>query len=433
MSHAVNSYNKALQYLYGLQKHGIKFGLSRTTHLLDKLNGPDLKGNYIHIAGTNGKGSVATFAETILREAGYKVGLYTSPHLVRFTERFKINGQEMPPETAAGFIQELERVIVPHEPPTFFEATTAMALLYFDREKTDVSILEVGMGGRLDATNVVTPLVCGITNIGLEHRQYLGKHLLDIAREKAGIIKPGVDVVTGVTQPAVIHLMETLAKERGAPLWRVGKDIRYRSMGGRLHYKGINLQLRGAVPGLRGTFQARNACLSLGLMERLIEKGFSIPEQAMHLGLEKASWPGRLHVVQKEPLIILDGAHNPPAARALAASIPQEFVYRKLILVIGVMADKEIGTLLRQILPIADYVLFTRPRYERAATPEALSRAAKPFHPSGETVPTLSQAIQKARNMADPQDLILVTGSLFTVGEAMTCLDPERHKPDPPA
>ncbi|MBW2144942.1 MAG: bifunctional folylpolyglutamate synthase/dihydrofolate synthase, partial [Deltaproteobacteria bacterium] len=253
------SYEEAVRYLYSLQKFGIKFGLSKTSNLLKALGNPHKGQKYIHIAGTNGKGSVASFIGSILKEAGLRVGLYSSPHLVRFTERFRINDEEITSEKAESLIHELTEVFVSGEAPTFFEATTALAITYFAREKTDIAIMEVGMGGRLDATNVILPLVSVITNISLEHQFFLGARLLDIAREKAGIIKKGIDLVTGATQPAVLGLFESLAKEKKAPFWRLGKDSRYRTTESGLHYYGRKRRLNGLSLGLKGDFQARNA------------------------------------------------------------------------------------------------------------------------------------------------------------------------------
>lgn len=423
-------YQEGIKYLYGLQKFGIKFGLSKTSTLLEAFGNPHEGQKYIHIAGTNGKGSVAAFVASILKHAGLKVGLYSSPHLVRFTERFRINDEEITPEKAAGLITELREVFVSEEPPTFFEATTAMALLYFAREQTDIAIMEVGMGGRLDATNVITPLVCLITNISMEHQFYLGSRLLDIAAEKGGIIKKGIDVITGATQPAVISLFESICEEKGAPLWRLGKDIRYRNTGSGLHYHGTKQRLNQLQLGLNGSFQGRNAALALAIIERLGEKGYKVSSRNIREGLKLTTWHGRMQVVAKNPTIILDGAHNPSAIRTLANSVKREMNYRRLILVIGVMEDKQINEILRGIVPHSDYVIFTRPVYSRAASPEVLAAEAAPLGKPGEVVPLLTVALNRAKEMADPSDLILVTGSLFTVGEAMTFFDPETHRPE---
>jgi dihydrofolate synthase/folylpolyglutamate synthase len=423
-------YQESVNYLYGLQKYGIKFGLSKTENLLKTFGDPHKGQKYVHIAGTNGKGSVAAFIGKILKEAGLKVGLYTSPHLVRFTERFRINGVEISQGKAAGLIDELRSAFSREEPPTFFEATTAMALIYFARENTDLSIMEVGMGGRLDATNVITPLVSGITNISMEHQDFLGNRLLDIAKEKGGVIKKGVDVVIAAAQPSVKSTLEAIARERGAPLWRVGKDIRYRTTASGFHYRGPRLRIKGLRLGLTGMLQARNAALALGIIERLGEKGIVISEENIRKGLQNTSWPGRMHIVGTNPTILLDGAHNPAALRVLARSIRAGLRYRRLVLVIGVMADKAIGEMMRAIVPMADYLICTRPLYSRAADPEVLMAKAAPLGRPGETVPLLTDALFRAKEKAGPRDLIVICGSLFTVGEALTYFDPETYRPD---
>jgi len=424
------SYKEAVQYLYGLQKYGIKFGLSRTSNLLKAFGNPHRRQRYIHIAGSNGKGSVAAMVETILIKSGLKVGFYSSPHLVRFTERFRINGQEIAPDKAAAIVGELIDAIKPGHPPTFFEVTTAMALIYFAREKVDISIMEVGMGGRLDATNVIRPVVSVITNISLEHQFFLGSRLMDIAKEKAGIIKKGVDLVTAATQPSVVRLFESICEEKKASFWRVGNDVRYRSNGSSFNYYGLKRNFKGLELGLKGRFQNRNAALSLAVIEILERKGFEFSSREVVGGLKDTTWPGRMHIVSRDPLIILDGAHNPKAIKELANSIKSGFSYRRLILVIGVMEDKDIGNIIRGILPIADYVIYTRPDYFRSASPEKLLREASSNTKQGEIVPVISEALEKAKEMVSPEDMILVCGSLFTVGEAMTYFDPEKYKPD---
>ncbi len=430
MDNRKTSYEDAVGRLYSLQKFGIKFGLSKTSNLLKALGNPHRGQKYIHIGGTNGKGSVASFLSAILKDAGCKVGLYTSPHLVRFTERFKINDKEISEADATALIDELTDIFVREEPPTYFEATTAMALAYFARENTDIAIMEVGMGGRLDATNVITPLVSVITNISLEHQFFLGSRLLDIAGEKAGIIKNGIDLVTGVTQPGVIRLLEAIAKEKNAPFWKVGKDTRYRVTGSGLHYYGLKRRHNGLRLGLNGSFQARNAALALTAIERLEEKGFRISSLDIVNGLRNITWPGRMHVVAQNPSMILDGAHNPAAIRSLAKAVRSGFKYRRLILVIGIMEDKDVDRMLHEIVPVSDYVIYTRPVYSRAADPEILAAKAATIKKPGEIVQTLTEALDKAKKMADSRDLILVSGSLFTVGEALTYFDPETYRPD---
>ncbi len=430
MKRSQPSYKEALQSLYGLQTYGIKFGLSKTSNLLQALGNPHHRQMYIHIAGTNGKGSVAAMLEAVLLRAGYKVGFYSSPHLVRFTERFRVGGQEIQPEQAASVASDVLDVIAPGHPPTFFEATTAMALLYFAREGTDIAIMETGMGGRLDATNVITPVVSVITNISLEHQAFLGSRLLDIAAEKAGIIKSGVDLVTGAKQPKVISYLNVRCREEAAPFWRLGKDVRYRMTGSCLDYYGFKRRIHGLALGLKGQFQGRNGALSLAVVELLEEKGFEISTQNIAAGLRHARWPGRMQVVSRRPDVVLDGAHNPTAVRELVRAVRRGFGYRRLILVIGVMEDKDLKGIVSGIVPAADYVIFTKPAYYRSAPPERLAMEAAAYDKPAEIRPVISEALERARHMARQEDLILVCGSLFTVGEALTCLDPERYRPD---
>lgn len=424
------TYPEALRALYDLQKFGIKFGLSKTAQLLKALGDPHRGRRFIHIAGTNGKGSVAAMVSSVLARSGLKVGLYTSPHLVRFTERFRINDREMNTDTAAGLASELLGAFDPSEAPTFFEVVTAMALVHFAREETDVAVMEVGMGGRLDATNVIDPMVTVITNISLEHQQYLGRRLVDIAGEKGGIVKQGVQLVTGVTQPSVIERMEMICRERGAPMIRLGRHVHYRSTSLGLNYTGPSLRLRNLRLGLTGRFQVRNAALALAVLEVLGEKGFQPSQDHIRQGLAGVKWPGRMHLVSRRPDIVVDGGHNPRALRALADAVPLAFSFNRLILVIGVMEDKDIASVMKAIVPLAAYVIYTRPLYARAAEPEVLQKAASPLGKPGEIASTLPQALDRALEIADFEDLILISGSLFTAGEALSLLDPENYRPD---
>ena len=431
MTRKVTSYKEAVEYLYSLQKYGIKFGLSKTKNIMKALGNPHKGQKYIHVAGTNGKGSVSAMLESILMKAGMKVGFYSSPHLVRFTERFRINGKEITRADTVDLVNELRGVIDPSEPPTFFEATTAMSLSYFASENADISIMEVGMGGRLDATNIIKPLISVITNISLEHQDFLGNRLIDIAEEKAGIIKRGVDLVTGASQPSVVNLLRETCEERKAAFHRLGRDFRYRSKGPEISYFGMQRDLRGIRPGLRGRYQSRNTALALAVIEILAINGYRISERDIRDGLEDTVWPGRLQIMSRDPLVILDGAHNPGAARELADSIAGGFSYDRLIAVMGIMADKDIKNIIRLISQTADYIICTKPEYYRAADPGRIMKEVTGLGKQGEAVRSLAGAIKKAKAMASSRDLILITGSLFTVGEALTILDPIRYSTDP--
>jgi dihydrofolate synthase/folylpolyglutamate synthase len=425
-----SSYRKAVKYLYSLQKYGIKFGLSKTYNLMKRLGNPHHGKKYIHIAGTNGKGSVSAMLESILSRAGMKIGFYSSPHLVRFTERFRVNQKEISKSKVAELTDRLRDITDPDNPPTYFEAATIIALAYFAEENTDISIMEVGMGGRLDATNIITPVVSAITNISLEHQAFLGRRLIDIAGEKAGIIKKGVDTVTAATQPSVIRLFEDICAEKKAPFWRVGKDVQYRSTGSGISYYGFKHTFRDLDVSLKGSYQKRNIALAIAIIELLEKKGFEISSGDIKEGLRETIWPGRLHLISKNPLIILDGAHNPAGIRKLAEAVKKAFSYNRLILIIGIMKDKDIGNMISRLVPMADYVICTSPDYYRSAESGDLMNVVYPHGRPVEAVPVISKAIERAREIAGPQDMILITGSLFTVGEALTYFDPIKYRAD---
>lgn len=424
------TYKQALNYLYGLQKYGVKFGLSKTSNIMKKMGNPHKGQNYIHIAGTNGKGSVSAMVESVLMKSGLKVGFYSSPHLVRFTERFRINCKEISKKKVVELTEEIKSIINPVEPPTYFEVTTAMALAYFARENTDIAIMEVGMGGRLDATNIIKPLVSAITNISLEHQFFLGNTLIEIAGEKAGIIKRGVNTITAATQPKVSKFFGEISKERKAPFFQVGKDVRYRSLANGFNYYGLKRKIRDIKLSLKGDFQHRNAALTIGIVELLEKKGYIFEEQNVKTGIEETTWPGRVHILSEKPLIVVDGAHNPGAARVLVEAVKKDFSYNRLILVLGVMKDKDISSIVKELAGMADHVICSSPEYFRSASPEELHSIVSRYIKKVEMIKSLPLAISQAKEIAKPDDMVLITGSLFTVGEALTAIDPVKYKPD---
>ena len=424
------SYRDALHYLYGLQKFGIKFGLSKTANILAEFDNPHRGRNFIHIAGTNGKGSVAAFLCSALGRAGFKVGLYTSPHLVRFTERFRINDTEIDRSEVVSLVEDVRGAVAPGEPPTFFEFTTAMAFLHFARHRTDIDIIETGMGGRLDATNVITPLVSVITNISREHTFYLGRNLTDIAGEKAGIIKEGVPVVSGARQPRVVKVIDEVCRRKHTAAVRVGVDARYRSTEGRLQYYGLKNRCRDLVLGLGGWFQPRNAATALAVLEVLEPAGFAVGETDIRRGFETARWPGRMHVLSRNPTVILDGAHNPAAMAELAASLRRSPPGRRLFLVLGILEDKNVEAMIRAVVPLANRVWYSSPAYGRAAAADRLAAAAGALGKPGAVQPDLKRALEEAVAAAGAEDAVVVCGSLYTVGEALSHLDPEKWPPE---
>ena len=410
---------RAAAWVFDLQKYGIKFGLSSTLSLLARLHLPYQNGRYIHLAGTNGKGSVAAMLSAVLSRAGYPVGLFTSPHLVRFQERYRLHDQDISAERLLELINQVRAVIDTSEPPTFFEFATAMAFLYFSQEKADPIILETGMGGRLDATNIVRPVVSVITNISMDHQEFLGDTLTAVAGEKAGIIKPGVPLVTGATQKRVLDLFQRRCRELGASMFMRGVDFQSRGgPPGQFSYAGLVWKFNHLPTNLTGRHQYGNAALALAALEILEQQGFSIPEAAIREGLQQVRWPGRLEQVAQDSRVILDGAHNPAAARLLAETLKRTHKNRRLIMVLGIMADKDFRSILGRLLPLAHTAIFTRPRYFRAAKPEVLAQKAQAYGVETLVEERVVDAVRRAQSLAGPNDRIVVTGSLYTVGEA---------------
>lgn len=413
-------YHDSIKYLFGLQKHGIKFGLNSTLNILSRVGNPHERLQCIHIAGTNGKGSTAAMLSSILKEHGLKVGLYTSPHLVRFTERFRVDDAEVSPDRILETFRRIYETLDPREIPTFFEMVTAMGLLYFAEEGVDWAVVETGMGGKLDATNVIHPRLSIITNVSFDHQDFLGKTLSAIARQKAGIIKENVPLVSGVCQPLVVGILKATCYKMNAPLYLLRKDFRVRrNADGSFLYQGLRRRWNSLDVNLTGNHQMQNAALALAGLESLEKRELlSIDSNAVERGLAHVHWPARLEVLQENPLIILDGAHNPQGAEALRDALQKRcFSYRKLHLVVGIMADKDIRGMLRTLLPLAETVIFTKPRYVRAASPEMLRRLARPFLKKHYVIPDPASAIQQAKTLADSEDLICITGSLYFAGE----------------
>jgi len=413
------SYQESLSYLYGLQKHGIKFGLNCTEKILERLGNPHRRLRCIHIAGTNGKGSVGAMLSSILIRHGFRVGLYTSPHLVRFTERFRIDDREVATERILEVFERIRAVLDDRQPPTFFEVVTAMVFLYFAEEEVDWAVIEVGMGGRLDATNVIAPQVSVITNISYDHQEYLGNTLAAIAREKAGIIKDGIPLVTGARQPLAQGILKATCFRHRAPIYFLGTDFRVRrQVDGSFQYKGLRLALKSLRINLLGKHQLGNAALALATLEVLEkEKALLVNPAGVRDGLLQVNWPARLERLQENPLIVLDGAHNPPGAECLRHALKECFTYRRLHLVMGIMEDKDIRGIFRRLLPLAETAIFTQPRYVRAASAETLRRLARPYIQKYYVIPDPVAAIEQAKLLAAPDDLICITGSLYFAGE----------------
>jgi dihydrofolate synthase/folylpolyglutamate synthase len=420
------SYPETLEYLYGLQKHGIKLGLDSVVALLARLGQPQYRYRTIHIGGTNGKGSTAAMAASMLQAAGYRVGLYTSPHLVDFRERILVNGEPITEEGVTSLTAQCRELAGPDLVLTFFEFTTALAFQYFADSGVEVAVVEVGMGGRFDATNVLKPLVSVITNVALDHQAYLGETVPAIAFEKAGIIKTGTPVVTGRLSPEAAEMIGGISTERGAP--RFGLDREFQAEGDPatgFRYEGLKTSYRGLSCPLAGAHQLENVACALAALELASDRGLAVSEEAIRAGLRRTVWEGRLEIVEQHPTLLLDGAHNPAAGTVLAAHLA---VYRRehpgsrIILVVGMMGDKDRDGFLTLLLPLADEVVLTQAQLPRAASAQDLSASLGPWAgPRHAKVPP-ADALALARRLASPMDLICVTGSLVLVGEIKALL-----------
>jgi len=442
------TYPQVLDYLSRLEHLGIKFGLYNIRKLLRATGICDEKFRIIHITGTNGKGSVAIFLSSILREAGFRVGLYTSPHLVDFRERIQVDGKYISKKKVAELLSQLLFLIRTSWPefslkPTYFEVMTALALQYFTQANVEIVILEVGMGGRLDATNVFrNSLVSIITNVNHEHTEYLGRKISDITREKAGIIKKNGIVITGVKQKRAFELIEEVCRKKKARLFRLGKDIKVRHLNykkkdgnfcdfQRFDYQGIFDSFRDVRIKLLGRHQVENAALALGVIEGLRLRGIRVAEKHWRKGLEKASWPGRLEILDcvnskgEQRKVVLDGAHNPAAMRCLKNALVENVIpHRRLILVLGILKDKDVKKMVAEIAPLCHEVVVTSPRTERSLDRNLLGREVMNYLPSSRVNAEdgVGEALNRALEIARKDDLICVTGSLYTVGEARSVL-----------
>jgi dihydrofolate synthase/folylpolyglutamate synthase len=439
------AYRRAIEFLYGLRLFGANFGLENTFKLAALAGNPQNKLRFIHVAGTNGKGSTCAMLESIYRAAGLRVGLFTSPHLVSFRERIQVNRELISEvdvvrlvaelrglplerrspdrlEPAATFYQRADREIgapmaARDACPTFFEFVTMMALKYFAEQKCDLVIWETGLGGRLDATNIVTPLASVITNIGLDHQQWLGETLEKIAAEKAGIIKPGVPVITATEKSEALRVIEEIAGAKNAPLVKVGQASRLSPS------KKTKKSETGATPvlPLPGEHQRLNAALALATVEVLQNK-IPVGEKQVRDGLEKVNWPGRMQLITTPSgqKILLDGAHNPDGAEALCAALKAGFPESKPTIILGVFRDKDSASMCHSLAPLAGRIVLTPVHSERTEDPARLASACREANSQvvTEVCASLAEALEKTAG----EPFVVVAGSLYLVGEAMELL-----------
>lgn len=423
------NYQEALAWIHSIGRFGMNQGLQRIEKLLGYLGDPHKKLKFLHIGGTNGKGSTAAFAAAVLEAAGYRVGLYTSPYLEKFTNRMAINGQDIDAERLVELVRKVKPYVaeIAADPlcghPTEFEVVTALALTYFAQELPDLVILEVGLGGRLDATNAVCSLVTAISTISLEHTQVLGHTVEAIAREKAGIIKEGGMVVTQAREVA-LDVIDDTCRQKNVPLFHLGAEFKAEKVSGNLDgqtfdYYGLQHHFPRLRIRLLGNYQVNNAALALAALELLEKKGYSLPAEAVYHGLLHTRWPGRLEIMQRAPLVVVDGAHNMEAFQNLRAALQHDFSYRRLILVLGLLDDKAREEILAEILPLADVLILTEPDSPRAAKARVLERSARKIMTGPVYVRAkIPEAIQLALSQAGAPDLVLIAGSLYLISDA---------------
>lgn len=414
--------------LYSRQRLGIRPGLEGITALLQRLDNPQQFFPVIHVAGTNGKGSVASLLAAILESAGYRTGLYTSPHLIHFGERFRIGGTVPDDRTLAELVAVVETVDTPEHPATFFEFTTAMAFLLFARARVDIAVMETGMGGRWDATTACNPEVCVITTIGMDHGEFLGSTPKAIAGEKAGILKPGVPVITGVQQSEALEVIRRQAELHQAPLRVLGKDFHIRPTASDLYaYEGKRL-ISGLSPALPGKHQASNLALAIAALESLAEQQssrFPFSETAIRQGLTRHTWPARIQTLSENPLVLLDGAHNKEAAEALAAYLEQSTPTPRTLL-FGVLGDKDAAAMLDLLTPLFSRIVLTRPDSPRSLDPETLAPLLANSLPF-DIRPRVRDALPFALAHTPKTGCLCIAGSLYLAGEVLALLDlPEK-------
>ena len=426
------NYEEALNWIHGLYRFGASLGLERVTKLMELLGNPQQKFRTIHVAGTNGKGSTSAFLAKILEAEGYRVGLYTSPYIEAFTNRMAINGKDISEDYLVKLVEEVKGAVEelaasPIGQPTEFEVVTALAFTYFAQAAPDWVVVEVGLGGRLDATNVITPDVTVINNIALDHTETLGDSVAAIAAEKAGIIKPGIPVVTGAQKEEALTVIREVAESKQAPMYTLDVDFAQQVSaltldGLTFNYSSPQHQLHDLQIKLLGRHQARNASLAIAARE-LMPIPFN--EQAVREGLLQTAWPGRLEIFSRAPLVLVDGAHNPDGVLALRAALEELLQGRKLHLVLGVLGDKAVDEIVGVIVPLATAeVIVTTPNNPRAADPHVLAEIVKKYchNIPVKVVEAIPDAVAEAVAATKADEALCISGSLYTISEAREVL-----------
>lgn len=426
------NYIEALNYIDNINILGSKLGLERVTILLDKLDNPQDKIKTIHVAGTNGKGSISSMLSNILIASGYKTALYTSPHLESYNERYMINGVEISNDNFAKYVSIIKKYSDEMEnegygTPTVFEQLTAVAFLYFYDNKVDYAVIEVGLGGRFDATNSIKkPVLSVIASISLEHTEYLGNNVESIAFEKGGIIKPGCPVVLYRQDSKVYDVINNICKEKKSKLYYIENEkveIIEQNIDQTIMSVENNLySYNNLILHLIGNYQIKNCCLVLLAVYALKESGVNLIEESILKGISLTRWKGRMEVCEKSPLVIIDGAHNPDGIHMLTESVKNYFSNKRIVLLIGVLGDKNYNKMVEEIVPLADTVVITEPDSERALSIEELKKVVKNYCDEIYSFEDIDKAYSFAHKITRKEDVLLCAGSLYLIGRLRTII-----------
>jgi len=416
------NYKGCIDWLYSFERFGIKLGLERIKYICGELGNPQSNYRIIHVGGTNGKGSVCKFLESVLVNSGYKVGTYTSPHLQRFSERFIINKKEISESEIKKLVETIkpiiEKMVKENNIPTFFEIITAIAFQYFKEKNVDFAIIEVGLGGRYDATNIINPMITIITNISLEHEKILGDTIEKISYEKAGIIKDDIPIITAATGKA-LDVIKKVASGKNSTTTVIDSNSWIKKKGG-IDYQ--EFQVYGTLKEyilkttILGKYQGENIAITIAAIETLQMNGVYITDESIIESFLNTVNPGRMEIVGFKPIILLDGAHNAAGMISLKNSLEEDFHYEKLILIIGILSDKNVKAILDIITPGSDIIILTKPQTSRASDPFLLKEMI--CKKQVIVKDKIKVAIEYAKKIAKDKDIICITGSLYTVGEA---------------
>jgi len=424
------SYKEVIDWMFNIQRFGSKLGLKYISHLLGLIGNPHYRFKSIHVAGTSGKGSTTAMIASILEAAGYKVGMFTSPHLSSFNERIIVSRRQIPSEDVIRIVGGLKPLAeqMARDPnlrhPTFYEVITALAFTYFAEQEVDFAVLEVGMGGKLDATNVVRALVSVITNVSLEHTEVLGNTVLEIAEKKAGIIEKDGVLITATKDDEVFSLFSKICEQNNSKIFRVGMDILFKKLNSSLEgqsfkFNGLLNKFDEIFIPLLGEHQLLNAASAIGAVEALNFHGIKILREAIDNGLRSVSWPGRLEIMQRRPLVVLDCAKDSEAARAVKEALLGYFSYERLIAVVSISSDKNIPEMIEHFSQVVDHFVITSHRVMgRAAKPSLIAKEVEKHSKSYEIVTGVKDAVKEAIEQASDSDMVIILGSVFLVGEA---------------